>query len=252
MRHFPPAQGLYDPKFEHDACGVSFVADMHGRASHGIVARALGALRSLQHRGATNAEPNTGDGAGIMIQVPDRWFRSLVPDLPAAGAYATGIGFLPPEPDRCAQAKAAIDQIVAEEGLEVLTWRTVEVNPDSLGQQARAMMPSFEQIFIGSPGGLVGLDLDRKVYVVRKRIEHEVPGAIGGALYFPSLSARTFVYKGMLTTPQLREFYPELDDERLESGLALVHSRFSTNTFPSWPLAHPYRFGRRTPCGRGR
>ncbi len=242
MHHLPSAQGLYDPAFEHDACGVSFVADMQGRASHLIVAQALGALRCLQHRGATNAEPNTGDGAGIMIQVPDELFRSLMPDLPAAGAYATGIGFLPPEAEVRDAAKAAIDTIVAEEGLETVAWRTVPVNPASLGDQARSMMPSFEQIFIGSPGGLTGLDLDRKVYVVRKRVEHEVPGKVGGALYFPSLSARTFVYKGMLTTPQLNEFYPDLNDDRLASAMALVHSRFSTNTFPSWPLAHPYRF----------
>ncbi len=246
MHSLPEAQGLYDPQFEHDACGVSFVADLNGTAGHDIVVQGLGALCNLQHRGATNAEPNTGDGAGILIQVPDRYFRSLLPDLPPAGTYATGIGFLPPEPDKCAAAKAAIDDIVADEGLRVLAWRSVPIEPSSLGEQALAMMPSFEQVFIAGDDAdgrpLSGLDLDREVYVVRKRVEHEVPGRIGGALYFPSLSARTFVYKGMLTTPQLSEFYPELNDERVESGLALVHSRFSTNTFPSWPLAHPYRF----------
>ena len=246
VQHLPAAQGLYDPTFEHDACGVSFVADLKGRRSHAIVERAMEALRNLQHRGATNAEPNTGDGAGIMLQVPDQFLRSVMADLPEPGAYATGIGFLPPEPEICERTKAAIADIVAEENLELIGWRTVPVDASTLGEQAKAMMPSFEQVFIagrdehGEP--LTGLDLDRRVYVARKRIEHEVPGRVGGALYFPSLSARTFVYKGMLTTPQLAEFFPELADERIESGLALVHSRFSTNTFPSWPLAHPYRF----------
>ena len=243
MRDFPLPQGLYDPRFEHDSCGVSFVADLQGRASHDIVLNALEALRCLQHRGATNAEPNTGDGAGIMLQIPDRFFRDLIPDLPAAGAYATGIGFLPTAPAVLDEAKASIDRIVAEEGLETVAWRTVPTEPESLGDQARAVMPSFEQVFIASPAGLTGLDLDRRVYVARKRIEHELPDQLGtGRLYFASLSSRTFVYKGMLTTPQLTEFFPELNDERIESALGLVHSRFSTNTFPSWPLAHPYRF----------
>ncbi|MDH3680102.1 MAG: glutamate synthase large subunit [Acidimicrobiia bacterium] len=246
MRDFPAPQGLYDPRFEHDSCGVSFVADLHGRPSHDIVINALGALRCLQHRGATNAEPNTGDGAGLLIQVPDAFFRSQLPDLPPAGTYATGMGFLPPEPSTCDKAKTAIEAVVAEEGLEVVAWRTVPTDPSSLGEQARGVMPSFEQVFIASPAGTAeppsGLALDRQVYVARKRIEHELPDQIGAALYFPSLSSRTFVYKGMLTTPQLGSFFPELTDERIESGLALVHSRFSTNTFPSWPLAHPYRF----------
>ena len=244
MPDLPLPQGLYDPTFEHDACGVAFVADLHGRQSHDIVEAALGALRCLQHRGATNAEPNTGDGAGVMIQVPDRYFRHLLPELPPAGHYATGIGFLPPEPSVCEKAKTAIEEIAAAEGLQVIAWRTVPTNAEPLGEQARGVMPSFEQVFLASATDpdLHGLDLDRQVYVARKRIEHELPEQLGAALYFPSLSSRTFVYKGMLTTPQLTEFYPELDDERIESGLGLVHSRFSTNTFPSWPLAHPYRF----------
>lgn len=237
MNNSPGRQGLYDPAFEHDACGVSFVADLHGRASHQIVADSLGALTCLQHRGATNAEPNTGDGAGILIQVPDRFLRSIVDGLPEAGAYATGLAFLPARPERQSEAKAQIEAIVAEEGLTTVTWRQVPVDPSDLGDQARSVMPAIEQLFISSPEGLTGLDLDRKVYVARKRVEHEL-----GDVYFPSLSSRTFVYKGMLTTPQLAGFFPELLDERVESALALVHSRFSTNTFPSWPLAHPYRF----------
>ena len=235
-------QGLYDPRFEHDACGVSFVADLHGRASHDIVVAATGALRSLQHRGATNAEPNTGDGAGILIQVPHEFLKSQVDGLPQAGHYATGIGFLPNDETAAAKAKDAIEALASQEGLEVIGWRSVPVKPESLGSQALNVMPSFEQVFISSPQGLSGLDLDREVYLVRKRIEHELATETGDGIYFPSLSARTLVYKGMLTTPQLTEFYPDLADERVESALALVHSRFSTNTFPSWPLAHPYRF----------
>jgi glutamate synthase (NADPH/NADH) large chain len=233
----PGPIGLYDPNFEHDACGVSFVADLHGRRSNEIVRQSLGALKCLQHRGATNAEPNTGDGAGILIQVPDAFCRSLVADLPEAGAYATGIAFMPADHGRRTADMAAIDRIVAEEGLEVLAWREVPVDPSDLGDQARSVMPSFQQLFVASPTGLSGLELDRQVYVARKRVEHELAD-----VYFASLSARTFVFKGMLTTPQLSTFFVDLADERIESALALVHSRFSTNTFPSWPLAHPYRF----------
>ncbi len=233
----PVAQGLYDPVFEHDACGVSFVADLHGRASHQIVADSLYALRCLQHRGATNAEPNTGDGAGILIQVPDQFLRDEVPGLPPAGHYATGLAFLPADPDRCRAAMAEVETIISEEGLVTNAWREVPLDPSELGEQARSVMPTIRQLFVSSTGDLHGLDLDRQVYVARKRIEHAT-----GDVYFPSLSSRTMVYKGMLTTPQLASFFPDLSDERVESALALVHSRFSTNTFPSWPLAHPYRF----------
>ncbi len=237
MNNTSAPRGLYDPSFEHDACGVSFVADLHGRKSHDIVAKSLQALTCLQHRGATNAEPNTGDGAGILIQVPDRFLRDEVEGLPPAGHYATGIAFLPTDEASRAATVAAIDQIVAEEGLTTVAWREVPVDPAGLGDQALAVMPAFHQVFVSSPNGLTGLDLDRQVYVARKRFEHELAG-----VYFPSLSSRTVVYKGMLTTPQLSSFFPDLGDDRVESALALVHSRFSTNTFPSWPLAHPYRF----------
>ena len=237
----PPHQGLYDPAYEHDACGVSFVADLHGRRSNAIVRQGLVALTCLQHRGATNAEPNTGDGAGILIQVPDGFFRQLVDGLPPAGSYATGIAFMPTDPQRRAADMAAIDRIAAEEGLRVVAWREVPVDPEGLGEQARGVMPSFQQLFLASDPSagpaLAGLDLDRQVYVVRKRTEHQLDD-----VYFASLSSRTFVYKGMLTTPQLSSFFTDLSDQRIESALALVHSRFSTNTFPSWPLAHPYRF----------
>jgi glutamate synthase (NADPH/NADH) large chain len=239
----PPAQGLYDPAFEHDACGVAFVVDQHGRRSHELVQMGITALVNLDHRGASGAEVNTGDGAGILIQIPDAFYRDVVGfDLPEAGRYATGIAFLPGTGTEVDDAADAIAEIVASEGLEVLGWRDVPVVPDGLGQGALGAIPTFRQLFLAGPGGTYAdLDLERRTYVVRKRIEHEV-GDRGRRVYFPSLSCRTVVYKGMLTTPQLRDFYPDLSDPRIESAIALVHSRFSTNTFPSWPLAHPYRY----------
>ncbi|GED96253.1 glutamate synthase large subunit [Gordonia crocea] len=246
MQHAPGPIGLYDPANEHDACGVAFVVDMHGRRSRDIVEKAITALVNLEHRGAAGAEPNTGDGAGIMIQIPDAFFRAVVDfDLPAEGAYATGIAFLPQGSGDAQTAVEGVDKIVEAEGLTVLGWRDVPVDDASIGALARDAMPTFRQIFVG---GAAGDELERRVYVVRKRVEHELgnkgagQGAeASGTVYFPSLSGRTFVYKGMLTTPQLRGFYLDLQDDRVVSALGLVHSRFSTNTFPSWPLAHPYR-----------
>ncbi len=241
VQGLPPAHGLYDPRFEHDACGVSFVADIEGRASHDIVARGLGALCNMEHRGATGAEADTGDGAGVLIQIPDRFLRAVVGfDLPASGAYAVGMAFLPGNENDANAAQSSIDAIFAEEGLSVLGWRSVPVDPSTLGKGARAVMPTFRQIFVSDSAGATGIALDRKVFVARKRVEHDLPAE--QKTYFPSLSSRTLIYKGMFTTPQLGAFYPDLADERVESALALVHSRFSTNTFPSWPLAHPYRF----------
>ncbi len=245
MRQPPGPQGLYDPAHEHDACGVAFVVDLKGRPSRDIVDKGITALAHLEHRGASGAEANTGDGAGILLQVPDRFFREVVGfELPEAGAYATGMAFLPRDPEAAADAVEAVDKVVAAEGLTVLGWRDVPTDDSSLGSMARDVMPTFAQLFVAAPGDHVkGLDLERRAYVVRKRIEHEVGGPDGeGTVYFPSFSTRTFIYKGMLTTPQLREFFPDLADPRLESALALVHSRFSTNTFPAWPLAHPYRY----------
>ena len=237
----PERHGLYDPSFEHDSCGVSFVAHLHGVASRELIDTALTALTNLDHRGATGAEPDTGDGAGILVQVPDRFLRGELGDvLPSAGRYAVGLVFLPVETLAAEKAEAAIQGIVDDEGLEVVAWRDVPVQPDCLGVTARSVMPRFRQLVVSDPGGAAGIHLDRKTFVVRKRIEHELEDDI--ATYLPSLSARTLVYKGMLTTPQLAEFFPDLTDQRFESALALVHSRFSTNTFPSWPLAHPYRF----------
>jgi glutamate synthase (NADPH/NADH) large chain len=241
----PDAFGLYDPRFEHDSCGVSFVVDVLGRPARDIVATALGALCNLDHRGASGAEVNTGDGAGILVQVPDRFLREVVDfALPVAGSYGVGLAFLPDDPPDAEKAMAQVERIVAEEGLRVLGWRAVPVDPSPLGPTARAVMPSFRHLFVDDPEGARGIDLDRKLFVVRKRCEHEITNGVPGApvVYLPSLSSRTLVYKGMLTTPQLAEFFPDLNDERFESALALVHSRFSTNTFPSWPLAHPYRY----------
>jgi len=238
-----PAQGLYDPRFEHDACGVNFVVHMKGLRSHDIVRWGIGALCNLQHRGALGSEVNTGDGAGILIQIPDRFFRDVIDfDLPAEGHYATGIAFLPRDRDRADEVAGAVGKIAASEGLRVLGWRDVPHDDSMIGASAAAVEPSFRQVFLAGDG-LAGPALERRVYIVRKRAEHELGPVNGvGGVYFPSLSSRTFVYKGMLTTPQLPAFYPDLVDERVESALALVHSRFSTNTFPSWPLAHPFRY----------
>ena len=233
----PPAQGLYDPAAEHDACGVAFVATLTGQASHEIVAMGLTALLNLDHRGASGAEPDSGDGAGILLQVPDRFLRRVIDaELPPAGEYAVGMAFLPDDDDVARATQARIEQIAREEGLDVVAWREVPTDPSSLGQTARSVMPRFAQLVVRSAGEpLSGMDLERRAFCLRKRAEHETDA------YFPSLSSRTLVYKGMLTTHQLGAFFPDLSDPDMESALALVHSRFSTNTFPSWPLAHPYR-----------
>ncbi|MFM8236241.1 MAG: glutamate synthase large subunit [Actinomycetota bacterium] len=229
-RELPP---LYDPRFEHDACGVGFVVDMRGRVSHDIVEQALTVVCCLDHRGAAGAEPDTGDGAGILIQIPDRFYREVAGfDLPPVGAYATGMVFLPV--DRADAVRDAVTTVLVDEGFRVLGWREVPVDPTQPGASAREVMPAFAQVF-AAKDGVVGEELERHVYLARKRAEHET-----GA-YFPSLSSRVVVYKGMLTPGQLRTFFPDLSDPRVESALGLVHSRFSTNTFPSWPLAHPYR-----------
>ncbi|MEU3723437.1 glutamate synthase large subunit [Streptomyces sp. NPDC031705] len=231
----PAQQGMYDPRNEKDACGVGFVANLTGEATHTLVEQALTVLRNLEHRGATGSEPDSGDGAGILSQVPDAFLREVAGfELPEAGAYAVGIAFLPADGPAQAVAVEQIEAIAAEENLTVLGWREVPVTPDLLGNGARTTMPAFSQLFVSN--GSTGIELDRKAFVLRKRAEREA------GVYFPSLSARTIVYKGMLTTGQLEPFFPDLSDRRFASALALVHSRFSTNTFPSWPLAHPYRF----------
>lgn len=233
----PVAQGLYDPRAEKDACGVAFVATLNGSATREVVEQALTALVNLEHRGASGSEPDSGDGAGILLQVPDALFRRVSGiSLPAEGQYATGIGFLPAAESERERTRGAIEAIAQDEGVEVLGWREVPTDPSLVGSTARSCMPSFWQIFVAHPDHTVsGIELDRHVYGLRKRVEHEL------GIYFASLSARTFVYKGMLTTGQLVPFYPDLSEPDIASTLAMVHSRFSTNTFPSWPLAHPYR-----------
>ena len=235
-------KGLYDPRFEHDSCGVGFVANVQRGASHEVVELGLTALENLAHRGAFGADPETGDGAGILVQMPDEFFRSILScPLPPLGSYASGMAYLPRDVPRADERKAELANLAGQEGLRVLAWREVPVDLSVVGSAARAVAPSFWQAVLaadadGPSPEQRGLELERAVYVLRKRFEHAHPDC-----YFPSLSTRTFVYKGMLATEQLRRFYPDLSDERLVSALALFHSRFSTNTFPSWPLAHPYR-----------
>jgi glutamate synthase (NADPH/NADH) large chain len=249
----PVRQGLYDPRNEHDSCGVAFIVDVAGRRSHDVVARGRQALCRLDHRGARGAEPNTGDGAGVTIQVPDEFYRAVVDfELPPAGAYATGLVFLPVDGVEAARAVRVLEKYALVEGAEVLGWREVPTDAEGLGASALAAMPRIRQVFLAarrltaSTAGpaderISGLELERVIFCVRKQTERETRDR-GLALDFPSLSARTIVYKGMLTPDQVRTFYPDLCDERVVSAIALVHSRFSTNTFPSWPLAHPYRY----------
>ncbi|TDD82073.1 glutamate synthase large subunit [Saccharopolyspora karakumensis] len=245
----PAAQGLYDPAAEQDSCGVAMVADVRGRRSHGIVADALTALANLEHRGAAGAEPTSGDGAGILLQLPDELLRATAgvplpePAENGESRYAAGLGFLPADAEQRERVVVLVEEIAAEEDLTVLGWREVPTTPDSadVGTTARDCMPHFATLMVAGNGGESGLQLDRLAFGLRKRAEREAARR-GLELYFPSLSARTFVYKGMLTTQQLPGFFPDLSDERLASAIALVHSRFSTNTFPSWPLAHPFRY----------
>jgi glutamate synthase (NADPH) large chain len=231
-----PAAGLYNPAYEHDACGVAFVARLSGQADHDIIAKGLTALENLDHRGATGADAAAGDGAGMLMQVPDRFLRAEVAfDLPAPGCYATGMAFLPTDPAKRATAKRTIEYLATEEGLTVHGWRIVPTDASTLSPVSVGNMPFFEQIFVSTENLASGIELDRAVYPLRQRARNDA------GVYFASLSGRTCVYKGMLTTQQLAEVFPDLLDERMESALALVHSRFSTNTFPAWELAHPYR-----------
>ena len=235
----PPAAGLYDPGHESDSCGVALLADVGGRASHRMVTQALTALRNLEHRGAAGAEPESGDGAGMTVQVPDAFLRAVVPfELPPLGDYAVGMAFLPLDDAARAEVMALVEEAAADEGLSVLGWRGVPIDPAGLGPTARSVMPAFAQLFVG---GASGMDLERRVFCLRKVAERRARET-SADLYFSSLSTRTLVYKGMLTTRQLGTFFADLADERFATAIALVHSRFSTNTFPSWPLAHPYRY----------
>jgi glutamate synthase (ferredoxin) len=248
----PGAPGLYDPRHEHDACGVGFVVHIKGRRSHAIVRQALQVLMNLRHRGACGCEANTGDGAGILLQVPDRFFRKVTPfALPAEGEYGVGLVFLPREADHRDAVQRLVGQLVAEEGQQLLGWRDVPTDDREVGPSAVAVEPVIRQVFIGRDRRLSGPDarvrFERKLYVIRKRLERAVdalpmPDHAKQRSYVVSLSCNTLIYKGMLTADQLQPMFPDLADPDVESALALVHQRFSTNTFPSWPLAHPYRY----------
>ena len=249
MTGLPVEQGLYDPRNEHDACGIGFVVNVQGERSHDIILKGLEILINLSHRGACGCDPETGDGAGILIQIPHQFFArecaALGFTLPPAGEYGVGMVFLPVEPSQRMLAEGILERIAREEGLTVLGWRDTPVNVDAIGRVARASQPYIEQIFIGAAAGMTDDHLERKLYVVRKRAEAEIAASNlqdKGFFYIPSLSARTIIYKGLLLAPQIAEFYNELLDPEAKSALCLVHQRFSTNTFPSWQLAHPYRY----------
>ena len=246
----PPKQGLYDPALEHDSCGFGFVADIKGRPSHDIVMKALEVLLNLEHRGATGAEKDTGDGAGILLQMPHAFLAreagKLGIALPAPGRYGAGMVFLPPSEHGQEAIGKLFEETVRAEGQQLLGWRNVPTDNGSLGGTAKASQPTIRQIFIGRGDDVAdAAAFERKLYVIRRLVEKKVsrsaiPGR--GHFYVPSLSYKTIVYKGMLNAGQLRSFYLDLQDPAVSSAIAMVHSRFSTNTFPSWGRAHPYRY----------
>src|SRR5688572_11459914 len=243
-------QGLYDPAHEHDSCGVGFVVDIAGRRSHAIVRQALQVLINLLHRGACGCEPNTGDGAGILLQMPDKFLRRecarLGLALPPAGEYGAGLVFLPRAPMQADKVRALLHSIVEEEGQRLIGWRDVPTADHHLGASARSVEPTIKQIIVGrGPGVRDRAHFERKLYVIRRLFEKAMVGLDipeKTFAYVPSLSCNTLIYKGMLSADQIDTMYPDLTDPDVESALALVHQRFSTNTFPSWPLAHPYRY----------
>lgn len=239
------AQGLYNPQNEHDACGVGFVLNMNGKREHGIVEKGVKVLENLLHRGATGADVNTGDGAGLLVQIPDNFFRkSLKMKLPELGRYAVGMFFLPQDASKRSAAMDLVKKISGEERFKILSVRDVPVKAEVVGDTARAVMPFISQVFLQPEREISGEALERALLVLRKRMEHETDLPADGAdgFYVASLSARTIVYKGMMTAPQVPLFYPDLNDANFDSAVAVVHQRYSTNTFPSWPLAQPFRY----------
>ncbi|MCH8162947.1 MAG: glutamate synthase large subunit, partial [Proteobacteria bacterium] len=247
--HTPPTAGLYDPAYEHDSCGVAFVVDIKGRKSHKIVENALTILKNLLHRGACGCEENTGDGVGILIQKPHKFFQRVCADigieLPESESYGAGMVFLPVDQAQSKRCQEIFKQIIEEEGQQLLGWRDVPTDDSLLGPTAKAGEPIFKQIFIAKNDELESAAFDRKLYVIRKRVEYTIWNSDLSELdmfYIPSLSYRTFLYKGMLTGTQFEPMFPDLSDADVESALALVHQRFSTNTFPAWKLAHPFRY----------
>ncbi len=245
----PHAQGLYDPASERDACGIGFVASISGHKSHDVVVKGIQILLNLAHRGACGCDPETGDGAGVLIQIPHKFFArecgKLGFSLPEPGAYGVGMVFLPVEKHPRLQCEGVLERIAHEEGLPLLGWRDLPVYASAIGRVARASQPYIQQIFVGRAAGMDEDTFERKLYVVRKRAENEIRESgieDAGMFYVPSLSCRTVVYKGLLLATQIANFYRELSDPDMESALCLVHQRFSTNTFPSWQRAHPYRY----------
>ena len=242
----PPKQGLYDPANEHDACGVGFVAHIKGEKRHEIVRQGLTILERLHHRGAVGADPRAGDGAGMLLQIPDALFRGVVDfELPAEGEYAVGMLFLPRDEEARSDAQKAVEGYVAFEGQRLLGWRDVPVNNEGLGYSVLPTEPVIRQVFVGRGDHCADQDeFERKLFVIRKQIDNrirEMGSDPDRTFYFTSFSSRTIVYKGMLLAGQVGEYYQDLNDERMTSALALVHQRFSTNTFPTWDLAHPFR-----------
>ncbi|MEI6128112.1 MAG: glutamate synthase subunit alpha, partial [Pseudomonadota bacterium] len=240
-------QGLYDPQFEHDSCGVGFIVNIDGRLSHDIITDGLTILKNLVHRGAIGGDMKTGDGAGMLIQIPHVFFERTCKktgfSLPAQGAYGIGFFFLPQNQDTRLKLESSIEYIIKKEGCAVLGWRDVPVLPGCLGELALSAMPFMRQLFIGCEG-LSGDSLERKLYVVRKCIEQDArdSGFSLDEFYIPSLSSRTITYKGMFDAPLLEMFYLDFADPDFQSSLAVIHQRYSTNTFPSWPLAQPFRY----------
>ncbi|HEX2905370.1 MAG TPA: hypothetical protein VHO69_00810 [Phototrophicaceae bacterium] len=244
IKRFPQQQGLYNSAYEHDACGIGFIADISGDKSCDVVRRGLEVLARMEHRGAESADNKTGDGAGILIQIPDAYYRDLLAGLPEAGQYGTGLVFLPPDGDEAETCMRMLEAVVVEEGLQVLGWRDVPVDSGVLGDIARAAEPAIKQIFVAGREALASDVLERKLYIVRKVAESRVRASDleqAFMFYLSSLSARTIVYKGMLMASQIRPYYLDLQDTRVCSAMALIHSRFSTNTFPTWDLAQPFR-----------
>ncbi len=244
--YYPQAQGLYDPAYEHDACGVGMVVDTKAVASHDIIKKGITILERILHRGATGSDPETGDGAGMLLQIPHDFFKAVVDSpLPEPGSYAVGMFFLPKEEKDRNACRIKVEEAAAAEGFSLSGWRPVPVDESKIGKMARESAPSIEQAFFLPRNGLVGDELERRLYILRRRMEKEAQAALphlGDRFYIPSLSARTIVYKGLLMAPQLPLFYTDLADERFKSCMAIVHQRYSTNTFPSWPLAHPFRY----------
>ncbi len=242
MNRFPQKQGLYDSENEHDNCGIGFVANIKGCQSNDIVKRGLQVLVNMTHRGAESSDNKSGDGAGIMMQIPHEFFKTVVPELPAAGSYGTGLLFLPPEASEATHCRGTIEKFITQEGLALIGYRDVPVNSECLGDIARGTEPFIQQVFV--TGDMEQDKLERKLYLVRKQAEIAIRQSDlcqKASYYMVSLSTKTFIYKGMLTPDQLGDYFLDLSDARLKSAIALVHSRFSTNTFPTWDLAQPFR-----------